>query len=163
MVIRLSLGLVVALVLALLAPADAQQPTADTKAAKGVKARNLVTSLGGFSATVNAPILLTGQTIELEPGGHSGRLQFRVPTFIYVVDGILTTEYETGPVGIAGAQYHAAGQSYMDNGGGGHNALNRAPKPVKYLILPIGSPRPPRPLPRSHPRASSEGGLVPPP
>src|SRR5207249_6727808 len=62
MVIRLSLGLVVALVLALLAPADAQQPTADTKAAKGVKARNLVTSLGGFSATVNATILLTGQT-----------------------------------------------------------------------------------------------------
>jgi hypothetical protein len=146
MVIRLSLGLVVALGLALLAPADAQQPTADTKAAKGVKARNLVTSLGGFSATVNAPILVTGQTIELEPGGHTGRQQFRVPTFIYVVEGILTTEYETGPVGIAGAQYHAAGQSYMDNGGWWHNAFNRTDKPVKYLILHIGYPGRPDPI-----------------
>ncbi|PYM25714.1 MAG: hypothetical protein DMD80_20400 [Candidatus Rokuibacteriota bacterium] len=148
MVIRLSLGLVVALVLALLAPADAQQPTADTKAAKGVKARNLVTSLGGFSATVNAPILLTGQTIELEPGGHTGRLQFRVPTFVYVIEGILTTEYETGPVGIAGAQYHAAGQSYMDNGGWWHNAFNRTDKPVKYLILHVGYPGRPDPIVR---------------
>src|SRR5436309_14588654 len=121
MVIRLSLGLVVALVLALLAPADAQQPTADTKAAKGVKARNLVTSLGGFSATVNAPIMLTGSTVTLEPGGQTGREQFRVPTFIYVLEGILTTFYEAGPVGIAGTQYHSAGQSFMDNDAWWHN------------------------------------------
>src|SRR5260370_28546190 len=135
MVIRVARGLVVALVLALLAPADAQQQTADTSAAKGVKARTLVTSHGGFSATVNAPILVTGQTIELEPGGHTGRQQFRVPTFIYVVEGILTTEYETGPVGIAGAQYHAAGQSYMDNGGWWSKAIHPADQPRKTTPL----------------------------
>jgi hypothetical protein len=146
MVTRLSLALVVALLVAVVSPVDAQPP--DDKAPKGVKARNLVTSLGGFSATVNAPILLTGSTIELEPGGHTGRQQFRVPTYIYVIEGILTTEYEAGPVGIGGAQYHAAGQSYMDNGAWWHNAFNRTDKPVKYLILHVGYPGRPDPIVR---------------
>lgn len=149
MVTRLSLALVVALLVAVVAPVDAQQP--DAKAPKGVKARNLVTSLGGFSATVTAPILLTGSTIELEPGGRTGRQQFRVPTYIYVIEGILTTEYEAGPVGIGGAQYHAAGQSYMDNGSWWHNAFNRTDKPVKYLILHVGYPGRPDPIVRPDP------------
>jgi len=149
MVTRFSLALVVALLVAVAAPAEAQKP--DAKAPKGVKARNLVTSLGGFGATVNAPILLTGSTIELEPGGHTGRQQFRVPTYIYVIQGILTTEYEAGPVGIGGAQYHAAGQSYMDNGGWWHNAFNRTDKPVKYLILHVGYPGRPDPIVRPDP------------
>jgi len=149
MVTRFSLALVVALLVAVVAPVDAQQP--DAKAPKGVKARNLVTSLGGFSATVNAPILLTGSTIELEPGGHTGRQQFRVPTYVYVIEGILTTEYEAGPVGIGGAQYHAAGQSYMDNGSWWHNAFNRTDKPVKYLILHVGYPGRPDPIVRPDP------------
>jgi hypothetical protein len=145
MVTRLSLALVVALLVAVI-PVDAQQP--DAKAPKGVKARSLVTSLGNFSATVSAPLLLTGSTIELEPGGYTGRQQFRVPTYVYVIEGILTTEYEAGPVGISGAQYHAAGQSYMDNGGWWHNGFNRTDKPVKYLILHIGYPGRPDPIVR---------------
>jgi len=149
MVTKLSLALVVALLVAVVPQVDAQQ--ADAKAPKGVKARNLVTSLGGFSATVNAPILLTGSTIELEPGGHTGRQQFRVPTYIYVIEGLLTTEYEAGPVGIGGAQYHAAGQSYMDNGSWWHNAFNRTDKPVKYLILHVGYPGRPDPIVRPDP------------
>jgi quercetin dioxygenase-like cupin family protein len=146
MIIRLSLALVLALVFAGAAPVGAQQD--DTKAPKGFKTRNLVTSLGGFTATVNAPILVTGSQIELEPGGHSGRHQFRVPTFVYVIEGILTSEYEAGPVGIAGAQYHAAGQSFMDNGGWWHNYFNRTDKPVKVLILHLGYPGRPDPIQR---------------
>lgn len=149
MVTRFSLALVVALLVAAHPSAFAQQP--DTKTPKGVKMRNLVTSLGGFTATVNTPLLLTGSTVELEPGGHTGRQQFRVPTYIYVIEGILTTEYESGPVGIAGAQYHAAGQSYMDNGGLWHNAFNRTQKPLKYLMLHVGYPG--RPDPIVHPEA----------
>jgi hypothetical protein len=142
MLSRLSIG-VVALVLSVgIVAAYAQE----TKEPKGVKMRNLVTSLGGFSATVNAPVLVTGATIELEPGGHTGRQQFRVPTYVYVIDGTLTTEYEAGPVGIKGAQYHAAGQSFMDNGGWWHNHFNRTGKPVKYLILHIGYPGRPDPI-----------------
>ena len=124
-------------------PAGAQQPAA---APKGVTTKNLITSLGGFSATVNAPLLVTGATVTLEPGGQTGREQFRVPTYIYVVEGILTTFYEAGPVGIAGTQYHSAGQSFMDNSGWWHNYTNTTQKPVKLLMLHIGYPGRPDPV-----------------
>ena len=127
-------------------PADAQ----DQKAAepKGVKVKGLVTSLGPFSATVNTPIFVTGATVELEAGGQTGRQEFRVPTYIYIIEGVLTTEYEAGPIGIKGTQYHAAGQSFMDNGGVGwwHNHANRSDKPVKYLMLHLGYPGRPDPI-----------------
>src|SRR3989442_14511733 len=89
----------------------------DSQAPKGVTVKGLVTSLGPFAATVSTPIFVTGGTVQLEPGGQTGRQQFRAPTYIYVVEGILTTFYEAGPVGIAGAQYHASKQSFMDNNG----------------------------------------------
>jgi len=125
-------------------PAGAQAAKAPEP--KGVAVRGLVTSLGGFSATVNAPLFVTGATVELEPGGQTGKEQFRVPTFIYVIEGILTTDYEDGPVGIKGAQYHAAGQSFMDNGGWWHNHANSSTKPVKYLMLHLGYPGRPDPV-----------------
>jgi quercetin dioxygenase-like cupin family protein len=127
-------------------PADAQ----DDKAAeaKGVTVKGLITSLGPFSATVSTPIFVTGATVELEPGGQTGRQEFRVPTYIYVIEGVLTTEYEAGPIGIKGTQYHAAGQSFMDNGGVGwwHNLANRSDKPVRYLMLHLGYPGRPDPI-----------------
>ena len=113
---------------------------------KGVEARGLVTSLGGFAATVNGPLFVTGATVALQPGGQTGRQQFRVPTFVYVIEGVLTTDYQDGPVGIKGAQYHAAGQSFMDNGGWWHNHANRSQQPVKYLILHLGYPGRPDPV-----------------
>ena len=125
-------------------PANAQDQTVPE--AKGVKAKGLVTSLGGFAATVNEPLFVTGATVELEPGGQTGRQQFRVPTFIFVIEGPLTTDYQDGPVGIKGAQYHAAGQSFMDNGGWWHNYVNRSDKPVKYLMLHLGYPGRPDPV-----------------
>jgi hypothetical protein len=127
-------------------PADAQ----DQKAAepKGVKVKGLVTSLGGFAATVSTPIFVTGATVDLEPGGQTGRQEFRVPTYIYVIEGVLITEYEAGPIGIKGTQYHAAGQSFMDTGGVGwwHNYVNHSEKPVKYLMLHIAYPGRPDPV-----------------
>ena len=127
-------------------PANAQDQKAPEP--KGIKVKGLVTSLGAFSATVNTPILVTGSTVELEPGGQTGRQEFRVPTYIYVIEGILTTEYEAGPIGIKGTQYHATGQSFMDNGGAGwwHNLTNRSNKPVKYLMLHVGYPGRPDPI-----------------
>ena len=123
-------------------PASAQTD----KAPKGVTVKGLVTSLGGFKDTVNMPLFLTGSTVDLAPGGHTGREQFRVPTFIYVIEGILTTDYEAGPVGIKGIQYHAAGQSFVDQGGWWHNHMNGTDKPVKYLMLNLGYPGRPDPI-----------------
>ena len=125
-------------------PAEAQ----DQKPAepKGLTVKGLVSSLGGFTATVNTPILVSGATVELAPGGQTGKQQFRVPTYIYIIEGVLTTNYEAGPVGIKGAQYHAAGQSFMDNGGWWHNHINPSPKPVKYLMIHLGYPGRPDPV-----------------
>jgi quercetin dioxygenase-like cupin family protein len=146
MIMRVSIAAAASLlVVALVSPpasAQAEKPPEP----KGVKVVGLVTSLGGFSATVNTPLLVTGATVELEPGGQTGKQQFRVPTFIYVLEGVLTTNYEAGPVGIMGAQYHAAGQSFMDNGGWWHNHLNSSNKPVKYLMLHLGYPGRPDPV-----------------
>jgi hypothetical protein len=128
-------------------PASAQSD----KAPKGVKAKGLVTSLGGFKDTVNMPVAVSGATVELEPGGQTGREQFRVPTYVYVIEGILTTDYEAGPVGIKGAQYHAAGQSFMDQGGWWHNHMNGTDKPVKYLILHLGYPGHPAAVQKAEP------------
>ena len=148
MLTRVSLAVTASLLITLLhLPAGAQ----DSKEPKGVSARPLVTSLGGFSATVNAPIFVTGSTVTLAPGGQTGRQQFRVPTFVYVVEGILTTMYEAGPVGIMGAQYHSAGQSFMDNGSWWHNHTNRTDKPLKYLILHLGYPGRPDPIQKPEP------------
>lgn len=145
---RRVLGILAALFVGVMSvPAAAQNAAAP----KGVSTKGLVTSLGGFSATVNAPILVTGATVLLEPGGQTGRQQFRVPTFVYVIEGILTTEYEAGPVGIKGAQYHAAGQSFMDNGSWWHNHANRTDKTVRYLILHLGYPGRPDPIQKPEP------------
>jgi hypothetical protein len=144
MMIRLMVVAVVAILVgATSLPASAQQPAAEPK---GVSSRNLATSLGGFSATINAPVFLTGSTVTIEPGGQTGRQNFRVPTFVYIVDGILTTFYEAGPVGIAGTQYHSAGQAFMDNSGWWHNYTNTTQKPVKVLYVHVGYPGRPDPV-----------------
>lgn len=130
---------VVALALIGSAPAARAQ---DGKPAqpKGVKTTNLVTSLGGFREAVNMPLVLTGQTVEIEPGGQTGRQRNLVPTYIYVLEGTLTTNSEGGRVGVAGVQYHAAGQSYSNPVGVWYNHTNNAREPVKYLLLFIAPP-----------------------
>ncbi len=131
MIIRMVVTVGAALLIGLAGlPADAQ----DSKDPKGVMVKGLITSLGGFSATVNAPLLITGSTVVLD-----------------VVEGILTTFYEAGPVGIQGAQYHGAGQSFMDNGGWWHNHANRSGQPVKYIMLHIGYPGRPDPVQKPDP------------
>src|SRR3989442_2477484 len=73
-------GLLIVAMTSLSAEAQTQKPPEP----KGVKVTGLVSSLGGFSATVTTPLLLTGATVELEPGGQTGKQQFRVPTYIYI-------------------------------------------------------------------------------
>jgi hypothetical protein len=146
MITKVSIAAAASLVVVGLASLPAAAQDQKPPEPKGVKVTGLVTSLGGFSATVNTPLLVTGSTVELEPGGQTGKQQFRVPTYIYVLEGVLVTDYEAGPVGTQGVQYHAAGQSFMDNGGWWHNHMNSSPKPVKYLMLHLGYPGRPDPV-----------------
>jgi quercetin dioxygenase-like cupin family protein len=118
-------------------PALAQAPPPQPK---GVKSTGLITSLGGFREAVSIPVVMTGQAVEIEPGGQTGRQRHTVPTFIYVLEGTLVTNSEGGRVGVAGVQYHAAGQSYSDPVGVWHNHSNPGPAPVKYLLLFLSTP-----------------------
>jgi quercetin dioxygenase-like cupin family protein len=132
---------VVVVVIALMAAASGAAAQDSTPAReKGVKAKGLVTSLGAFRGTASIPIVVTGQIVEIEPGGQTGRQRHLVPSYVYVLEGVLTTESEGGPVGVAGVQYHAEGQSYMDAVGVWHNYKNATDKPVRYLLLLIGTP-----------------------
>ena len=131
-------------------PVDAQ----DAKPAepKGVTTKGLVTSLGALQRHGQRSHRSHGRhRRRWRPAARPGASSSAVPTYIYVIDGVLTTDYEAGPVGIKGAQYHAAGQSFMDNGGmvaqsreshrqagevpdlhigyPGHPAPSRSPKP----------------------------------
>ncbi len=118
-------------------PPSAQAQDAQSTQEKGVKTRNLVTSLGGFRGTASVPMVLTGQVVEIQPGGQTGRQRHNVPSYIYVLEGTLTSDSEGGPVGVAGVQYHGAGQSYTDAVGVWHNHSNKGQTPVKYLLLLI--------------------------
>ena len=146
MITKVSIAAAASLVVIGLASLPAEAQAQKPAEPKGVKVIGMVTSLGGFSATVNTPLLVTGATVELEPGGQTGKQQFRVPTYIYIVEGVLVTDYEAGPVGTQGVQYHAAGQSFMDNGGWWHNHMNTSPNPVKYLMLHLVYPGRPDPV-----------------
>ena len=119
-------------------PAHAQSAPAPGE--QGVKSMSLVTSLGGFKVTEHLPIVMTGQTVEIQPGGQTGRERYLVPNFVYVVQGTLTTDTAGGPVGVAGIQYHAEGQSYSSPVGAWHNHMNKGTDPVKYIVLFIGTP-----------------------
>ena len=146
MIMKVSIAAAASLLVVGLASFPAEAQAQKPPEPKGVKVTGLVSSLGGFTATVSTPIFLTGGTVELEPGGQTGKQQFRVPTYIYVLEGVLVTDYEAGPVGTQGVQYHAAGQSFMDNGGWWHNHMNSSPKPVKYLMIHLGYPGRPDPV-----------------
>jgi len=118
----------------------AQAQDAKAVGEKGVTTKNLVTSLGGFRGVANVPVVLTGQVVTIAPGGQTGRQRHMVTSYIYVLDGTLTTNSEGGPIGVAGVQYHTEGQSYMDVPGVWHNYSNPGNAPVRYLLLLISTP-----------------------
>jgi hypothetical protein len=109
---------------------------------KGMQVKGLVSSLGplGGFGNVQTDLQLTGATVELQPGGQTGRQRFLVPTFIYVIEGVLTTEYDPGPIAHGGTQYFATGQSHVDSKSLWHNFKNTTTGPLKYLILHVGYP-----------------------
>jgi quercetin dioxygenase-like cupin family protein len=121
-------------------PAAEAQGAGPVPQPKGVTESNLVTSLGGFRGVTSVPVVVTGQVVTLAAGGQTGRQRHMVPTYIYVLEGDLTTNSFGGPVGTNGVQYHTAGQSYMDAPTVWHNHSNTGGAPVKYLLLFINTP-----------------------
>ena len=123
---------------AMASPAVAQGDKAPAE--KGVTTSPLVTSLGPYRQAASVPIVMTGQVVEIAPGGQTGRERNLGPSFLYVLEGTLTTNTEGGPIGISGVQYHSAGQSYSAPPELWHNYSNSGQSPVKYLQLLISTP-----------------------
>ena len=108
---------------------------------KGVTAVNLVTSTGGFSARTDLPLVLTGQKVQIEPGGETARQRFLVPAFVYVLDGVLTTDSEAGATGVKGLQYYAGGQAVaLPPTGTWLHFYNSGQEPVTFIVLFVGTP-----------------------
>ena len=115
-------------------PAHAQ----DAKRAqpKGVKSRGLVGSTGAIaSVALSIPAALSGQVVELAPGGQTGKQRNLAPSFLYVLEGTLVIETEGGPIGVSGVQYHGEGQSYAGPAGLWYNVMNTGQTPARYLML----------------------------
>jgi hypothetical protein len=109
--------------------------------AKDVTARGLVGSTGPIARiAATIPIVVTGQIVEIAPGGQSGRMRALAPAYVYVLDGILTINTYGGPIGVSGVQYHGTGQSYAPPTGLWFNAMNTGQAPVRYLMLYMGTP-----------------------
>src|SRR2546423_7891271 len=98
---RIAVVIVLVFVFVFAGGVEAQQ-SAPIEKEKGVKASNLVTSLGGFRGTASVPIVLTGQLVTIEPGGQTGRQRHNVASYVYILEGTLTTNSLGGPVGVAG-------------------------------------------------------------
>jgi quercetin dioxygenase-like cupin family protein len=118
-------------------------PSAQAQDAAGgfrITTKGLVTSLGAYRQVDNIPIVLTGMTVEIAPGGQTGRERFLVPAYLYVLEGTLTTDTQGGPIGVSGIQYHAEGQSFSSPVGLWHTFTNTSTQPVKYLLLFVATP-----------------------
>jgi quercetin dioxygenase-like cupin family protein len=108
---------------------------------KGVSSHGLVTSLGPVATfPVTVPAALSGQVVDLAPGGQTGTQRNLVPSFLYVIQGTLAIDTKGGPIGISGMQYHTEGQSYSAPVGTWYNVTNATQEPARYLLLFVGPP-----------------------
>jgi quercetin dioxygenase-like cupin family protein len=136
------LKVIVAVVVGLvLVVGGAQAQDAKPPEPKGVTSRGLVGSTGPIAAVgLTVPATLTGQVIELAPGGQTGRQRNLVPSFLYVLEGTLVVDTEGGPISVSGIQYHGEGQAYAGPAGLWYNAMNTGQKPVRFLLLFVAPP-----------------------
>jgi mannose-6-phosphate isomerase-like protein (cupin superfamily) len=108
---------------------------------KGVKSRGLVGSTGSIaSVAMTVPVAMTGQVVEIVPGGQTGTQRNLVPSFIYVLEGTLVINTKGGPIGVDGIQYHGEGQSYAGPANLWYNVMNTGQAPARYVILYVAPP-----------------------
>ena len=132
---------VAGLLVASLGILSAQAQNAKPAEPKGVTAKSLIGSTGVIPRIpLTVPVVLTGQVVQIEPAGQTGKQRFLVPTYLYVLEGVLTVDTEGGPTGVSGIQYHATGHAYATPVGLWHNIMNNGQASAKYLILFVGTP-----------------------
>ena len=71
--------------------------------------------------------------VEIMPGGESGRHKHPVSPHIYVIEGVVTIEFDGGK-----RKTFSAGEGFLEAVDTWHNARNLGKKPVKMLVVFFG-------------------------
>src|ERR1041384_8739354 len=71
--------------------------------------------------------------VEISPGNESGRHMHPVPTYVHVLEGTLTVEFEDGS-----RQAFKAGSGFLEVVNTWHNGKNLGEVPVKFLVVFAG-------------------------
>ena len=71
--------------------------------------------------------------IEIQPGKESGRHMHPVPTYVHVLEGTLTVEFEDGS-----RQAFKAGSGFLEAVNTWHNVKNLGEAPLKFLVVFAG-------------------------
>ena len=71
--------------------------------------------------------------IEIQPGKESGRHMHPVPTYVHVLEGTLTVEFEDGS-----RQTFKAGSGFLEVVNTWHNGKNLGEVPLKFLVVFAG-------------------------
>ena len=71
--------------------------------------------------------------IDIQPGKESGRHMHPVPTYVHVLEGTLTVEFEDGS-----RQTFQAGSGFLEVVNAWHNGKNLGDVPLKFLVVFAG-------------------------
>jgi quercetin dioxygenase-like cupin family protein len=80
------------------------------------------------------PAQVSSTLLALEPGQETGWLRHRVPTYVYVMEGTLTVEYDAGVI-----KEYPAGTAYLDAEDIWHNGTNKSDGTARLLIVYMGA------------------------
>jgi quercetin dioxygenase-like cupin family protein len=107
----------------------AEQETAVSEVMKGSK------TIGGqsieYPKTDKAEI--TSVKIEIPPGKESGRHMHPFPTYVHILEGTLTVEFEDGT-----RQSFKAGSGFLEAVNAWHNVKNLEEAPLRFLAVTAG-------------------------
>lgn len=77
---------------------------------------------------------ISSEVVELQPGQQTGWLRQRTPTFVYVLEGTWTEEYDAGVT-----KDFAAGTAFMQAQGVWHNGSNAGQEVARVLVVHLGA------------------------
>jgi quercetin dioxygenase-like cupin family protein len=79
------------------------------------------------------PAEVSSEVRVLEPGQETGWRRNRVPTYVYILEGSVTMDYDNGVT-----RDFVAGNAYMEAQGVWHNGTNKSEEPVRILSVHLG-------------------------
>lgn len=79
------------------------------------------------------PAEVSSEIRVLEPGQETGWRRNRVPTYVYILEGSVTMDYDNGVT-----RDFVAGDAYMEAQGVWHNGTNKSEEPVRILSVHLG-------------------------